>query len=223
MGCVIPLGGTTLFFKRRELEQLGGWDAHNVTEDADLGLRLARHGYRTELIDTTTWEEANCRPWSWVKQRSRWLKGFAVTWSVHMREPRRLLAELGLYRFVMLQVFYSIALAPFLLAPVFWSYLALTISGAHPAQDWQVLPWLIAGFFVAELINLGLHAAATHRPAHRHLMRWTPTMSLYFLLGTVAAYKALYELVFRPFFWDKTQHGLCRTVRFNLNGTQSDD
>ena len=48
----VPLGGTTLFFRRDVLEQLGGWDAHNVTEDADLGMRLARHGYRTELIDT---------------------------------------------------------------------------------------------------------------------------------------------------------------------------
>jgi cellulose synthase/poly-beta-1,6-N-acetylglucosamine synthase-like glycosyltransferase len=85
---VIPLGGTTLFFKRNALEQLGRWDAHNVTEDADLGVRLARHGYVTELIPTVTYEEANCRPWRWVRQRSRWLKGFMITYCVHMKNLR---------------------------------------------------------------------------------------------------------------------------------------
>ena len=84
LGLVLPLGGTTLFFKREPLEKLGRWDAHNVTEDADLGVRLARHGYVTELIPTVTYEEANCRPWRWVRQRSRWLKGFMITYIVHM-------------------------------------------------------------------------------------------------------------------------------------------
>lgn len=81
LGLVVPLGGTTLFFRRDALEKLGGWDAHNVTEDADLGIRLARHGYRTELIDTVTREEANCRMIPWIKQRSRWLKGYAMTYA----------------------------------------------------------------------------------------------------------------------------------------------
>src|SRR6056297_2364002 len=88
LGFAIPLGGTTLYFKRHALEALGGWDAHNVTEDADLGFRLARHGYRTEMVATVTDEEANCRPWAWVKQRSRWLKGYMTTYLVHMRQPR---------------------------------------------------------------------------------------------------------------------------------------
>lgn len=88
-------GGTTLFFRRGVLEQLGGWDAHNVTEDADLGVRLARLGYTTELVETVTKEEANCRVWPWIKQRSRWIKGYAMTYGVHMRDPRRLWRELG--------------------------------------------------------------------------------------------------------------------------------
>jgi len=75
LGLVVPLGGTTLFFRREALEELGGWDAHNVTEDADLGLRLARAGYRTELVATVTHEEPNARPLKWIRQRSRWLKG----------------------------------------------------------------------------------------------------------------------------------------------------
>ncbi len=95
LGLAVPLGGTTLFFRRSVLEELGGWDAHNVTEDADLGLRLVRHGYRTEILDTTTHEEANCRPVAWVKQRSRWIKGYMMTWAVHMRNPRLLWRQMG--------------------------------------------------------------------------------------------------------------------------------
>ena len=106
LGLVVPLGGTTLFFRRDALERLGAWDAHNVTEDADLGLRLARHGYRTELIATVTGEEANCRTWPWVRQRSRWLKGYAMTWAAHMRAPVALWRDLGTRRFVGVQVLF---------------------------------------------------------------------------------------------------------------------
>ena len=81
LGFAVPLGGTSLFFRRAALEHLGAWDAHNVTEDADLGIRLARHGYRVELVDTVTHEEANCRLWPWIKQRARWMKGYAVTYT----------------------------------------------------------------------------------------------------------------------------------------------
>ena len=95
LNLAIPLGGTTLFFRRDALEHLGGWDAHNVTEDADLGIRLARHGYQTELLASTTQEEANARMWPWIKQRSRWLKGYAVTYGVHMRNPAALWRDLG--------------------------------------------------------------------------------------------------------------------------------
>jgi len=99
MGLVVPLGGTTLFFRHDILEKLGGWDAHNVTEDADLGLRLARAGYETVFIPSVTQEEANGRFWPWVKQRSRWLKGYAITYCVHMRDPGRLWRDLGPWRF----------------------------------------------------------------------------------------------------------------------------
>ena len=86
------------------LEQLGGWDAHNVTEDADLGVRLCRAGYRTEAIDTVTYEEAACRTWPWIKQRSRWLKGYIQTYLVHMRRPFRLLRDLGPANFLHFQI-----------------------------------------------------------------------------------------------------------------------
>ncbi len=208
LGFVIPLGGTTLFFRRKELEDLGGWDAHNVTEDADLGFRLARAGYRTELIPTVTREEANCHVWPWIRQRSRWLKGFAITWAVHMRNPRTLYRDLGFYRFVGLQVFFVTALSQFLLAPVFWTFLlAFFAAGGLPGGP-ATGAGIVLFLFGSEVASLCLHAAAVRRPEHRHLLIWTPSMMIYFQMGCIAMYKAVYEMILRPFFWDKTQHGV---------------
>ena len=132
LGLVIPLGGTTLFFRRNILEKLCGWDAHNMTEDADLGIRLARHGYVTELIPTVTFEEANCRAWPWVKQRSRWLKGFAITWLVHMRARRALLRDLGFIQFMGVQTLLLATFAQFAFAPLLWSFWITLAGFEHP-------------------------------------------------------------------------------------------
>lgn len=210
LGLVIPLGGTTLFFRRDKLEELGGWDAHNVTEDADLGVRLCRAGYRTELIDTVTFEEANCRPWPWIKQRSRWLKGFMVTYLVHMRNPYQLFNDLGLARFLSLQAFFVGTLCQFLLAPVLWSFWLVLLGWQHPVQTLvpASIALVIAGLFVcAELLVLSIGIASVAATERRFLLRWVPTLPLYFPLAAIAAYKALYELIFRPYYWDKTQHG----------------
>ncbi|MCA0869768.1 glycosyltransferase [Seohaeicola saemankumensis] len=210
MGLVVPLGGTTLFFRRDVLEELGGWDAHNVTEDADLGVRLCRAGYRTEMIETVTFEEANCRAWPWVKQRSRWLKGFMVTYLVHMRHPLRLLSDLGGWRFFGVQAFFLGTLGQFLLAPLIWSLWVSVFGLYHPIE--AVLPgWMLAVmiklFLGAEALNFAIGAVAVSAAQRRFLLPWVPTMMLYLPLGVLAAYKALYELVVRPFYWDKTQHG----------------
>ncbi|WP_424984684.1 glycosyltransferase family 2 protein [Microbulbifer sp. S227A] len=210
LGLVIPLGGTTLFFRRDKLEELGGWDAHNVTEDADLGVRLCRAGYRTELIPTVTFEEANCRPWPWIKQRSRWLKGFMVTYLVHMRRPRQLLVDLGLARFLSLQAFFVGTLCQFLLAPVLWSFWLVLLGWQHPVHtlvSTSTATMITALFVCAELLVLGIGVTAVMAPERRFLLRWVPTMPFYFPLAAIAAYKALYELILRPYYWDKTQHG----------------
>lgn len=211
LGLPIPLGGTTLFFRRDALAALGGWDAHNVTEDADLGFRLARHGYRTAMLATVTREEANCRPWPWVRQRSRWLKGYMTTWLVHMRRPGLLWRQLGPWRFLGFQAHFVSAISTVLLAPLLWSFWLVFLGLPHPLDP--VLPraamvGLGALFLIIELVNLSIHTAAVSGAGHRHLLAWTPTMHAYFPLGTIAAGKALYELVLKPFFWDKTRHGL---------------
>jgi glycosyltransferase XagB len=211
LGLVVPLGGTTLFFRRNVLEELGGWDAHNVTEDADLGLRLTRHGYRTELIDTVTLEEANCRPLPWIKQRSRWIKGYMMTWAVHMRNPALLWRQLGPRRFFGFQVLFLGTIAQFLLAPLLWSFLVVPFGVTHPL--FNLLPgaalWAMAGIFLlSEVVNLAIGIVGLRRTGHGLSLWWVPTMKVYFPIASLAAYKGLVELATRPFYWDKTTHGI---------------
>ncbi|WP_371154517.1 glycosyltransferase family 2 protein [Jannaschia sp. 2305UL9-9] len=210
LGLVVPLGGTTLFFRRSALEAVGAWDAHNVTEDADLGVRLARKGLRTEIIQTTTLEEANASPLAWVKQRSRWMKGYILTWAVHTRHPMQLWHDLGPKRFWGFQVMFAGATLNAILLPVLWSTIVLTVGVPHPIT--KVLP----GGHVATLavflslmfvLNIALSIIGCAAPHHRRLRRWVPTMVAYFPLASLAMAKALSEIALRPFHWDKTVHG----------------
>jgi cellulose synthase/poly-beta-1,6-N-acetylglucosamine synthase-like glycosyltransferase len=216
LGLVVPLGGTTLFFRRDALDRLGGWDAHNVTEDADLGLRLARYGYRTELIDTVTEEEANGRLLPWVRQRSRWLKGYAMTGSVHMRAPRRLWRDLGPRRWLGVQILFLGTVLQFTLAPVLWVCWLLFAQplphGGLPALN-AALAFGLAGLFLtSEAVNLGVAVLGARRAGKARLGWWAPTLLLYFPLATAGMLKGLWELFVRPFYWDKTAHGLLPTA-----------
>lgn len=210
LGLPIPLGGTTLFFRRQALEDLGGWDAHNVTEDADLGMRLARHGYRTELVDTVTEEEANCRAVPWIKQRSRWIKGYMMTWATHMRDPRLLWRQLGAWRFAGFQILFLCTLSQFILAPVLWSFWLVLFDLPHPVAD--ALPKVVSRsiatlFLLTEIANVALGIVALGKTRHRLSRLWVPTLHFYHPLATLAAAKAAWEMLRRPFYWDKTAHG----------------
>ncbi|MBB3985625.1 cellulose synthase/poly-beta-1,6-N-acetylglucosamine synthase-like glycosyltransferase [Sagittula marina] len=210
MGFAVPLGGTTVFFRREALEKVRGWDAHNVTEDADLGMRLARHGWQTELIRSVTREEANNRFWPWIKQRSRWLKGYGITWWVHSRRPKRLWQDLGAKRFFGLQALLLGTLLQFALAPVLWSFWLIVVGLPHPMDGYMAREGILAltGLFLAaEAISFVIGIAALARSPHAQLYHWVPTMFAYFPMGTAAVYKALWETAFSPFYWDKTQHG----------------
>ena len=226
LGFAVPLGGTTLFFRRNALEKLGGWDAHNVTEDADLGIRLARHGYRTEIVHTVTEEEANCRFIPWIKQRSRWLKGFAITWAVHMRSPIATLKELGLKKFIGIQILFVGTLSQFMLAPLLWSFWLIPFGFDHPiltVVPSAVLLGLGAAFLFSEIITIAVGIFAVSDKKHRFLIPWVPTMHFYFPMGTLAAYKAIYELLTQPFFWDKTAHGIYEHTDIATNELQPDE
>ncbi|SHI68930.1 hypothetical protein SAMN05444000_102244 [Shimia gijangensis] len=209
LGFAIPLGGTTLFIKRQAIEALGGWDAHNVTEDADLGMRIARFGFRTELLETVTQEEAACRPFAWVKQRSRWLKGYMVTYLVHMRDPVLLWREFGPLQFLGLHLVFACTLLQFLLAPLIWLFWGGVVGIPYPenllftARQMLTISQI---FLVFGLANAAIATRSILGQKRKMLIPFVVTMPFYFPLATLAGYKALIELIFRPFYWDKTAH-----------------
>ena len=210
LGLAVPLGGTTLFFRRQVLEDLGRWDAHNVTEDADLGMRIARRGYRTELLDTTTYEEVNCRPHAWVKQRSRWIKGFMMTWLTHMRDPVQLWRDLGPRKFAGFQLLLAGSVLQTLLAPVLWSFWLIPLGFDHPVE--AALPsaafrLMWQSFLLVEIAVISFGIVGSAQTRHRLSPFWVPTMVFYYPLATLAAYKAAWEMLVHPFYWDKTAHG----------------
>ncbi len=211
MGLPIPLGGTTLFFRRDILKELGAWDAHNVTEDADLGLRLARKGYHTQLLDSTTYEEANSQVIPWIKQRSRWIKGYIMTYATHMRRPFALWRDLGAWGFFGVQMMFAGTVINALLAPFIFGLWGMAFGLIDRAifglPDGLMMGLAVAGL-LAEMAMFALGYAAMRRTHHRMSPLWLASMVFYNLLASLAAYKALYEVLTKPFYWDKTAHGL---------------
>jgi cellulose synthase/poly-beta-1,6-N-acetylglucosamine synthase-like glycosyltransferase len=212
----LPLGGTSNHFRTSALRFAGDWDPYNVTEDADLGLRLARLGFTADVLHIRTYEEANCRLGNWLGQRARWLKGWVQTWLVHMRNPMRLYDDLGLEGFLivqalMLAVPLSALLHPFFIAATAMHFATGAFFPALP--DWLValavgtnLAVFVAGYGVA--IAMGRRGLA--RLGIRGWWFALATMPVYWLLISLAAWRGLWEFVLSPFRWNKTRHGISR-------------
>ena len=208
----LPLGGTSVFFRRAALELIGAWDAHNVTEDADLGMRLARAGFRCEVSASTTEEEASSRLGVWLRQRSRWIKGFMITWLVHMRQPVTLARQLGLRGFCAFQALFLGAAVAYLGLPAFWLVWGLALAGMGPfwLAELPTVAWvaLIAAQMAGWAAMIVAAVIATARRGERWLWPWIPTLLFYWPLGAVAAWLALAEMVAAPSLWRKTRHGV---------------
>jgi cellulose synthase/poly-beta-1,6-N-acetylglucosamine synthase-like glycosyltransferase len=210
----LPLGGTSNHFRREVLDALGGWDPWNVTEDADLGIRLHRAGYRTAVLDSTTYEEANSDFINWIKQRSRWYKGYMQTWLVHMRHPRQLLRELGIGGFIGFHLFVGGTPLLTLVNPIFWALTAVWfISPLEVIR--QLFPaWLYyAGLFCLVFGNVAFvysNMVAARQAGRADLVIAATISPLYWVMMSLAAIKALVQLIHAPSFWEKTVHGLDR-------------
>ena len=145
-----------------------------------------------------TLEEANCRGWPWIRQRSRWLKGYAVTWAVHMRAPKTLLRDMGLWQFFGVQLLFAGTLSQFFLAPLLWTFWLAFLALPHPLTgfmpNWAF--YTLGGIYLmSEVINIIVGMLACTQAKHRHLLKWAPSLHFYFPLGSVAAYKGFLELL----------------------------
>src|SRR5579864_904411 len=212
IGAPIPLGGTSNHFRRVVLRSLGGWDPYNVTEDADLGIRMAREGYQVRVLESFTMEEANSDFVNWVKQRSRWYKGYLQTFFVHLRLPRELRRELGWKGLAHFCVFVGGTPVLAFLNPLFWFMTAIWFV-VHPAFIQQIFPapvyyiglicWAFGNFLLGYLTLLSC------RITRRGELLWAAlAVPLYWVMMSLAAAKASWQLVGSPTFWEKTVHGL---------------
>ncbi len=212
LGAPIPLGGTSLHIRRDVLETAGAWDPFNVTEDADLGVRLARLGYRTMVLDSVTLEEANSDFINWVKQRSRWYKGYLQTWLVHMRDPRLLWRQVGPGPFLGFQVMVGAAPLLALLNPWFWLLTALWfVSHSTFVQllfpAWVFYPALLSVVF-GNFLAVYRAMLAVRLADYRQLIIPALLSPVYWILMSIAAMRAFAQLIVAPSFWEKTMHGL---------------
>lgn len=218
LGIPIPLGGTSNHIRRNVLEQLGSWDAYNVTEDADLGVRMASEHYLTLPLDSLTQEEAPVSMVAWVKQRSRWIKGYLQTWSVMSRDHRTMRRQHGPIGFWGIHFFIGASSLSFVLAPILWTGSIIWWLGK---PDNLMLPdWM----FTLSIVVLSSGAVIQFCSAYvTNQDRGSPysiwllcCFPFYFLFHSIASTRSLWQLLVKPYHWDKTTHNISDISRTDL-------
>ncbi|MBN1807692.1 MAG: glycosyltransferase [Planctomycetes bacterium] len=228
LGVPIPLGGTSNHFKTSALRELGGWDPFNVTEDCDLGIRLYKHGFKTRVMDSTTFEEANSKLGNWIRQRSRWVKGYIQTHLVHTRRfPMGVpglwrLGPRGYLSFLLTVGGLSLML---LLNPIYWAigiyYLSSPwqmwyenyVDAARSVMDpWsvvsQVFWYVTVTLLVSNAVFILINVLGCIRRKLYDLIPWALVSPIYWIFISLAAWKGFLQLFTKAHFWEKTLHGL---------------
>lgn len=214
LGAPIPLGGTSNHFRAGPLRELGGWDPFNVTEDCDLGMRIARRGWETRMIASTTWEEAVTSAGGWIRQRSRWVKGYWQTWLVHSRSGA--LRDLGLWRWTLMMFLVGGNTVMMLVNPLLWAVIAAwlligwpLLDMASPASVGALALTLVMLAMNAVFVVIAMLGCVVGRRGD--LVPAALASPLEWVLLSVAAWKGWLQFFGRPFFWEKTHHGVFET------------
>ena len=215
----LPLGGSSNHFRTSVLREVGGWDPYNVTEDADLGFRFARFKYRSVMFPSTTYEEAPSQFGAWLRQRSRWMKGWMQTWSVHMRSPLQLWRDAGARGFFTLNIIVGGNVLTALAHPVLLGGVALqVIAPIFDSDAPSSLQSKFASLHVATIaagylstVVVGLIGLSRRGLLHE---AWVLVLTpIYWIYLSIAAWRALFQLLREPYRWEKTEHGLARSSR----------
>jgi len=216
MSLPLPLGGTSNHFRMAALKKLGWWDPYNVTEDADLGIRLARFGWSADVLDSSTFEEANNDLGNWMSQRARWLKGWIQTWFVHMRNPILLWRQLGSVGFLTMQVIMAGIVVSTLVHPIFLAATIWAIASGQffpLEQNWWVVAVSGTGLAIL-LMGYGVTIFAGWLALRKRGLGplWPNVfaMPVYWLLISVGGWLALKQFITHPFHWNKTKHGISK-------------
>lgn len=211
----IPLGGTSNHFRTADIIKLRKWDPFNVTEDADLGMRLMKKGFRTALINSTTMEEANSDTFNWIKQRSRWIKGYIQTYFVHMRNPKSFFATNRPQDLFIFQLIIGGKILSMVINPIMWlltiAYFAFTPITGDFIRSLYLTPVFYMGvfsMFIGNFLYMYYYMLGAAKREQWSLVPFALVTPLYWLGMSIAAALAIWEFVFKPHYWHKTQHGL---------------
>lgn len=201
----IPLGGTSNHLRTSMLRELGGWDPHNVTEDVDLGIRAALNGYSISIINSTTYEQATNTLGNWIRQRSRWIKGYMQTGLVHLRHPVELVQRLGFVRTLSIMLLLAGTTFTYLFGPIcgllwFLAQIREPVLYVPPSIGLISMVNVVAGNGLIFVLN----SLAISKRGYTNLIPFAFLDQVYWILHPLAAYKALWQLAVRPFFWEKT-------------------
>lgn len=210
----IPLGGTSNHFRTFDLLELEGWDPFNVTEDCDLGVRLFKRGYRTAIIDSVTLEEANSDIRNWIRQRSRWIKGYMQTYLVHMRHPLQFLLENGWHAFIF-QLVIGGKIAFLFINPFLWIATILYFSfrssiGVEIEALYPPIVLYLAAFSLifGNFLFLYYYMVGLVKRENWSIVKYAFLAPVYWCFISTAALIGLYQLLVKPHYWEKTNHGL---------------
>lgn len=222
----IPLGGTSNHFRTADLLMLQGWDPFNVTEDCDLGVRLFNQGYKTAIINSTTLEEANSNFKNWLRQRSRWIKGYMQTYLLHMRNPVGLIKNQGIHAFLF-QITIGGKISFILINPILWvltiayfvlyAYVGPSIEALYPSVIFYMA---VTSLLFGNFMFIYYYMIGCAKREHWGLMKWVYLIPLYWLMVSIAGVIALYQLIVKPHYWEKTIHGLHLKVKKEVKAVE---
>jgi cellulose synthase/poly-beta-1,6-N-acetylglucosamine synthase-like glycosyltransferase len=218
----IPLGGTSNHFRLSVLRRIGAWDPYNVTEDCDLGVRITQEGMHVGIVNSTTYEEANTRFGNWIRQRSRWQKGYMQTYLVHMRHPWAFYKSVGHTGFWGFQFFVGGSVLGNLILPflflMFLVYLFASISVVNlltPIFPQYILYISLFNLLIGNGVLIYLSMVGAFKRHYYELMPYALTVPAYWAMMAIASYKGLWQLINNPFHWEKTEHGLTNANKVN--------
>lgn len=218
----LPLGGTSNHFRADVLKELKGWDIYNLAEDAEIGMRLAVNGYKTETIDSYTAEESPVTIMAWIKQRSRWLKGFIQTYLLYLQQGNNLTNRIGGKKsFISMHFMLGLSTLSLLLTPLMIIFGVSLVMG-YTELDSEINNFILrfsaisAGLWVSSSIYQSIKVIQSSiflkDMSKMKKIILTITYPLYFTLHIIAAFYALFDLIRRPFYWSKTKHGLTKNI-----------
>jgi len=208
----LPLGGTSNHFRAESLRKLMGWDPYNVTEDCDLGMRIARDGHETRMLASTTWEEACSDVGFWVRQRSRWTKGYIQTCLVTLRKPFRLTGKVGFGRALGFHLMVAGTPLCLLINPIYWVLTLLWFifrwEGVTGLFPFPIILWGLVCLFAGNFIFVYATVLAAFRRGYYDLVKYGLLVPFYWMLMSIGAWKGALQLIVNPSYWEKTRHGL---------------